>query len=168
MITFPNFLSLLRIPLALLFFQDNAVYRGVAVILAMLTDCFDGYLARKFQQISRVGTWLDPLTDKLFVLVALGVLLQEQRLQLWQAAAFIGRDFAVLVFGIYLTISQRITDYQVRAIWWGKITTALQFFILLFLIFYGPIPSYYYALFIACGLLALRELFQSSGQYRFY
>ncbi len=164
MFTFPNLLSLMRVPLALLFFQDNVIYRGVAIILAMLTDGLDGYLARKFQQISRVGTWLDPLTDKLFVLVALVVLFQEQRLQLWQAAAFIGRDFAVLLFGIYLTICQRIVNYRVRAIWWGKITTTLQFFILLVLVFYGPIPSYFYFFFITCGLLAFRELFLTSEE----
>jgi CDP-diacylglycerol---glycerol-3-phosphate 3-phosphatidyltransferase len=161
MFTLPNFLSLMRMPLALLFFQENPTCRGVAIVLAMLTDGLDGYLARRYQQISRVGTWLDPLTDKLFVLIALGVLLQEERLQFWQAAAFMGRDFAVVLFGIYLAVSQRITNYHVRAIWWGKITTALQFVVLLVLVFYGPIPDYWYMLFIVCGLLAFRELYQT-------
>lgn len=163
MFTLPNFLSLMRMPLALLFFQENPAYRGLAIILAMLTDGLDGYLARKYKQISRVGTWLDPVTDKLFVIIALGVLYHEQRLELWQAAAFLGRDFAVLIFGIYLTVRKRIANYQVRAIWWGKITTALQFMVLLALVFYGPIHYYWYVLFIACGILALRELFLTSS-----
>jgi CDP-diacylglycerol--glycerol-3-phosphate 3-phosphatidyltransferase len=161
MFTLPNLLSLMRMPLALLFFQENPVWRGVAIILAMLTDGLDGYLARKYHQISRVGTLLDPFTDKLFVLIALAVLLQEQRLQLWQAVAFMSRDVAVMLFGIYLAISQRITNYTVRAIWWGKITTAMQFVALLVLVYHGPIPSYWYYLFILCGVLAYQELFRT-------
>lgn len=161
MFTFPNFLSFLRVPLALLFFQENPFYRGLAIILAMMTDGLDGYLARKFQQISRVGTWLDPITDKLFVLVALGVLWHEQRLQLWQTAAFMSRDFAIMGFALYLTMRGRLTEYQVRAIWWGKITTVFQFLVLLWLVFYQAIPGVYYFPFIAFGFLAFRELYLS-------
>ncbi len=161
MFTLPNLLSLMRLPLALLFFQENPIWRGVAIILAMLTDGLDGYLARKYKQISRVGTLLDPLTDKIFVLVALGVLLQENRLQIWQAAAFMSRDVAVILFGIYLAISQRITNYRVRAIWWGKITTAMQFVALLVLVYHGPLHSFWYCIFIVCGVLAYWELYRT-------
>lgn len=161
MFTLPNFLSLLRMPLALLFFQENVGLRGIAIVLAMITDGLDGYFARKYQQISSVGTFLDPLTDKLFVLIALGTMVHEQRLQFWQAAAFMGRDFAVLFFGVYLTLSKRITNYRVRAIWWGKITTAIQFIVLLVLVFHGPLPAYCYSVFILCGVLAFKELYQT-------
>lgn len=161
MFTLPNFLSLLRMPLALLFFQENPFYRCLAIILAMITDGLDGYLARRFHQTSRIGTWLDPITDKLFVLAALFVLLQEQRLFLWQAVALMSRDVAIMGFAMYLTIRGRLTEYHVRAIWWGKITTALQFVILLWLVLYNALPDYYYLPFIAFGLLAFRELYIS-------
>ncbi len=161
MFTLPNFISFLRMPLALLFLQESPFYRGLAIILAMLTDGLDGYLARRFQQTSRVGTWLDPFTDKLFVIVALTVMLQEQRLVVWQAAALLSRDFSIMSFAFYLAIRGRLTDYRVRAIWWGKITTALQFVILLWLVFYHAIPDYYYIPFVAFGLLAFRELYLS-------
>lgn len=135
--------------------------RGAAIILAMISDGLDGYLARKYQQISKVGTWLDPLTDKLFVLIALAVLMQEGRLVLWQAVALMGRDFAIIGFATYLAIRRRLTEYRVRAIWWGKITTALQFVVLLSLVFFGPLPSFCYLPFIVFGFLAFRELYLS-------
>ncbi len=104
MLTLPNLLSLLRVPLACLFFQDNPFYRAIAIILAMVTDAMDGYLARKYKQTSALGTLLDPITDKLFVFVALFIFLQEDRLSIWQAAAFMCRDLSVLIFSIYLVI----------------------------------------------------------------
>jgi CDP-diacylglycerol---glycerol-3-phosphate 3-phosphatidyltransferase len=161
MFTLPNILSLLRIPLALLFLQENPSYRALGIILAMLSDGLDGYLARKFKQISTLGTWLDPITDKLFVLIALGVMLQEQRLVPWQAAALMGRDFSVMGFACYLALRGRLTEYRVCAIWWGKVTTALQFIVLLTLVFYDSIPSYCYYPFIGFALLAFRELYLS-------
>lgn len=161
MFTLPNLLSFLRMPLALLFFQENPYYRCIAIILAMLTDGLDGYLARKFKQTSRIGTWLDPMTDKLFVFIALFVLVQEQRLMLWQAVALMSRDIAIMGFAMYLTMRGRLTEYHVRAIWWGKITTALQFVILLWLVLYHALPNYCYFPFIVFGLLAFRELYLS-------
>jgi CDP-diacylglycerol--glycerol-3-phosphate 3-phosphatidyltransferase len=161
MFTLPNILSFLRMPLALLFLQENVTYRVIAVLLAMFSDGLDGYLARRYQQISRLGTWLDPITDKLFVLFALGILVQEQSLALWQAAALMGRDFSVMGFGCYLAMRGRLTEYRVRAIWWGKVTTALQFIVLLALILHFPVPFYIYFPFIGFALLAFRELFLS-------
>ena len=66
-ITFSNFLSILRGPLALFFIIDNAFYRCLAIVLAMATDSLDGYLARRFQMTSQIGAFLDPLMDKFFV-----------------------------------------------------------------------------------------------------
>lgn len=161
MLTWPNLLSLLRMPLALLFFQANPFYRVLAIVLAMATDVLDGYLARKYRQTSTIGAWLDPITDKLFVLTALVVLYQEERLLLWQAVALMGRDFAVVGFGTYLAIRGHLSEYRVKAILWGKITTALQFIVLMTLVFYGALPFYCYLPFIAFSLLAFRELYCS-------
>lgn len=164
MFTIPNLLSFLRMPLALFLFQENPYLRALAIILAMLSDGLDGYLARRFQQISRVGTWLDPITDKMFVLVCLFVFWQEGHLMVGQAAAMMGRDFALMVFGVYLAVRGRLMEYRIQPIWWGKITTALQFVVLLCLTFFGSIPNYCYIPFIIFGVLALRELYLSRIQ----
>jgi len=159
MMTIPNILSILRIPLALLFFQSNPVFRVMAILLAMASDGLDGYIARKYHQISKLGTILDPLTDKLFVFVALAVLISEQRLTLWEASAMICRDFSVILFGIYLTITGKLSQYTFRSIVCGKVTTTFQFAVLLALTVEYSVPTYAYGIFILLGLLALGELF---------
>lgn len=159
MMTLPNFLSLLRIPLAFVFLQENTYLRAAAIILAMLTDYLDGYLARRYNMCSRVGTTLDPMTDKFFVFFTLVIFIQEGRIELWQAVSMLCRDFAVITFGLYLVIARQWDNYQFRAIWCGKIATTLQLFVLLALTFNFAIPSIFYLCFYPLGLLALIELY---------
>lgn len=158
MFTLPNLLSLLRIPLVSLLFQENPAIRALAIILAMITDALDGYLARKYQQTSKLGTFLDPLTDKLFVFVALGVFLQEGRLNWWQAGAFLCRDLSVLLFSIYLAFIGELGRYRCGAIWCGKIATAIQLPILFGLTLNMPIPPVLYQALVFFGALAFGEL----------
>lgn len=160
MLSLSNGLSFLRAPLALLFLSHNTSLRILAIILAMLTDSIDGYIARKYRSASQFGAILDPAMDKFFVLFSLGVLLLEDKLLVWQALAMISRDFFLCVFGIYLSLAGRWHAYQCKAIRWGKITTALQFFVLIALTLHYTLPSYLYALFIVFGVLAFIELLQ--------
>jgi len=157
--TFSNFLSLLRAPLVLLFIIDNPFYRCVAVVLAMITDVLDGYLARRWKMTSQIGAFLDPLTDKMFMIIAAVILIREGSLEVWQALAMISRDFAILFFGLYLSLKGKWSRFKFQSIWSGKITTTLQFFVLLAIIFHYPILPITYAVFIGLGLLALAELF---------
>lgn len=158
-LTFSNFLSLLRGPLALLFLLDNPFYRCLAIILAMATDSLDGYLARKYRKTSQVGAFLDPLMDKFFVFFVVSMFIFEGHLKVWQALALISRDFAVLIFGFYLALRGTWANFQFRSIWSGKITTTLQFFVLLGLTFQIAIPVYIFWCFIVLGVLALFELY---------
>ncbi len=167
MLTLPNFLSFLRIPLAGLFFQSDPYYRAIAIILAMITDGMDGYLARKYKQTSKIGTLLDPFTDKLFVITALVVFLQEDRLTLWQAAAFMCRDLSVLIFSIYLVFKGELSRYRYGAIWSGKISTAIQLPMLFLLTFNTSIPQVFYWALIFFGMLAFVELYFKGLKQRF-
>src|SRR5581483_12415887 len=99
MLNLSNSLSLLRAPLAFLFLLENTTLRLVAIVLAMLTDSIDGYLARRYQGTTRFGAILDPAMDKFFVLFALVVFVLEKKLLLWQAGAMLSRDFALCLFG---------------------------------------------------------------------
>ncbi len=108
----PNALTLLRIffvPLlvAALVQQDlQLVWNGevwltneffaLAIFLAAaITDLLDGYLARRWQQVTTVGTLLDPIADKLLISSALISLVQAQRLPGWMVILIVGREFAV-------------------------------------------------------------------------
>lgn len=155
----PNIISLLRIPLALLFLPDNLLCRTVALVLAIITDILDGFLARRYRITSKLGTILDPLTDKFFVLFVLGVLLSEERIFLWQVLTMLSRDFAIFLFGGYLVCKGSFATYQCRAIWCGKIFTFLQVAVLLGTTWHVVIPTYIYGLFVALGICALGEFF---------
>ncbi len=160
MFSLSNSLSFLRAPLALLFLIENTTCRILAIILAMLTDSVDGYLARKRKAVTRFGAILDPAMDKFFVLFALCVLFTESRLEAWQGCAMISRDFFLCLFGIYLSLSGYWESYKFTAIRWGKVTTALQFLVLIGLTFGVTFSSYLYFVFILFGMLAFVELWQ--------
>src|ERR1039457_2898255 len=107
----PNFLTISRIffvPLlvAALVQQDvKIVVRGVVLtsdwlalaifLVAAVTDLLDGHLARRWGQVTTIGTLLDPIADKLLVSAALISLVQVRVLPGWMAVLVIGREFAV-------------------------------------------------------------------------
>ena len=77
-------------------FLFTNVYLALAVFLAAaFTDLLDGFLARRWKQITTVGTLLDPIADKLLISAALISLVEVRALAGWMAILIIGREFAV-------------------------------------------------------------------------
>jgi len=146
--------------------MESQTARLIAIFLAMVTDFADGFIARRYQLTSRMGAVFDPLMDKFFVLMALGIFFTEGRIALWQALAMISRDFYLCIFGVYLQITNQWKEYRCRAIMWGKIITTLQFCVLIALTFNATLPTLLYPLFILLGSLAFIELFQMIRQSR--
>ena len=157
--TLSNFISCLRGPLALLFLFDSSTIRVVTVFLAMLSDGLDGYLARRNRAVTQLGAMLDPLMDKFFVLFTGSVLLAEGSLAPWQLLCLIARDFSVALFGLYLVFSDRLGKVQFQSIWSGKLTTLLQFGVLVALSMKWTPPFALYAFFVVLAVSALVELF---------
>ena len=108
----PNTLTILRIffvpfLVAVLVEQNLRIeWRGAVVVsnaflalaiflIAAATDLLDGYLARRWKQITTVGTLLDPIADKLLISAALISLVQIRRVPAWMVVLIIGREFAV-------------------------------------------------------------------------
>lgn len=154
----PNILSFSRIPLALLFLNEDSFIRCMALILAALSDGLDGYMARRYRVTSKIGTVLDPITDKFFVCFVFLILFIEGKILLWQIAAMLSRDAALVLFSLYLIFMNRFKKYEIRAFMCGKITTALQFLFLLFIITGNVIPLYMYGFFVILGLGSFVEL----------
>ena len=156
--SFHNFLSFCRFPLAFVFLSDDITLRATAIVLAILTDTLDGYIARRCNDTSQFGAMLDPLADKFFVMFALFFLYKESLLTYREIMAMLCRDFSVTIFGFYLWYKGQLGKYQFRSIWCGKATTTLQFLVLLALLFQVQLPTYLFASFIALGIAALVEL----------
>ena len=98
----PNSLTLLRIFLVpflvvvLLTRFPGKEYVALGIfLLAAVTDFFDGYIARRRNQITRLGTLLDPIADKLLVSAALISLVELGLAPAWMIVIIIGREFAV-------------------------------------------------------------------------
>ncbi len=67
-------------------------------LAAAVTDLLDGYLARRWRQVTTVGTLLDPIADKLLISAALVSLVEMQRVPAWMVILIVGREFAVSGF----------------------------------------------------------------------
>jgi CDP-diacylglycerol---glycerol-3-phosphate 3-phosphatidyltransferase len=74
---------------------SNAFLALFLFLIAAATDLLDGYLARRWKQITTVGTLLDPVADKLLISAALVSLVQIHQVPAWMVVLIIGREFAV-------------------------------------------------------------------------
>jgi CDP-diacylglycerol--glycerol-3-phosphate 3-phosphatidyltransferase len=78
-----------------LFGVPREIFAAAIFGLASLTDWLDGYLARRRQQVTSIGQWMDPLADKLLITAALISLVQTDAVPAWMAAVIIGRELVV-------------------------------------------------------------------------
>ncbi|TLY22393.1 MAG: CDP-diacylglycerol--glycerol-3-phosphate 3-phosphatidyltransferase [Nitrospirae bacterium] len=98
----PNAITVSRIlliPVFVLVFLEPTPSRSLAAAaifgVAALTDAVDGYIARRWGQITQLGKLLDPIADKLLVLTALFLLVDQDRVEAWIAIVLAGRELAV-------------------------------------------------------------------------
>jgi CDP-diacylglycerol--glycerol-3-phosphate 3-phosphatidyltransferase len=151
---FVTALTLGRIPLILIFLVVNlvlmrhvagawvlggphshAVWFAVAfgaMVLSALTDLFDGYFARKFNMVSKLGAYADPMTDKMFYLVAFPTLvfLAGLQRQMPHAALLLGLAVVFLIRDQWVSFLRSIGalhQVDARANWSGKARTLVSF-----------------------------------------
>ncbi len=162
----PNILTVLRvllIPLFVLFFYLPAHWSHLASSLvftvAAVTDWLDGYLARRLQQSTPFGAFLDPVADKLMVAVAL-VLLVEEHANLWlslPAVIIIGRE--IVVSALREWMAELGARAQVAVSQLGKWKTAAQMVALVILLANPPAMTVWvgvgYGLLIVAAALTL-------------
>jgi CDP-diacylglycerol--glycerol-3-phosphate 3-phosphatidyltransferase len=98
----PNSLTIFRIILIPIFIvvmltgiPHGDYLAAVIFVIAAVTDSIDGYLARKWKQVTKLGIILDPLADKLLIASALIVLVELGKIPSWMVIVIIGREFAV-------------------------------------------------------------------------
>jgi len=137
-ITIPNLLTFLRMALipvfAILLFYGHSAWALFVFFFAGLSDGVDGFIARRFNQQSELGTILDPIADKLlmttaFIIMTLPNIFQPTRhlpVPFWVTAAVIGRDVLIITVAAAIFI---ITDFRgFKPSWLGKASTVVQIF----------------------------------------
>jgi CDP-diacylglycerol--glycerol-3-phosphate 3-phosphatidyltransferase/cardiolipin synthase len=110
----------------------------VIFAVAAITDWLDGYLARRWQQTSSFGAFLDPVADKLMVAAALIVLVEFERVGAVIALIIIGREIAISALREWMAGAGQRSSVGVAMI--GKVKTAVQMIAILFLLYWDAIP----------------------------
>lgn len=133
----PNKLALFRIilvPIMVIvsFFDIPGSFLGISTtmwimelifIIASITDKLDGYLARKNNQVTNFGKFLDPIADKILVVAAMILFVEMGRLPAWIPIIVIFREFAV---SGYRLIAVQNSGKVIAANVWGKLKTVTQ------------------------------------------
>lgn len=129
--TIPNVMSVIRllcIPLFLwmLFAQDNRA--GAAFLLGGLgaTDWIDGYIARRYNQVSELGKVLDPTADRLLFIVGIAAIIIDGSAPLWFCWAVVVREVLVGGTMVVCTVFFQMSRFDVT--YWGKLATFLLMF----------------------------------------
>ena len=146
----PNILALSRLFIAPLMFlllvnRDLPIFAGIhpswldywaafLFVLASITDFFDGYIAREFDQITELGKILDPLADKMLTLAGFLGLLVLGRADPWAVYLILTREF----FITGLRVSAAGSGKEIGASLMGKIKTIVQMIAIGFLIMNWP------------------------------
>jgi cardiolipin synthase len=145
----PNLITLLRIvlipliigifylPDSWLSFEGRNFIATAIFIFAAITDWLDGYLARKLDQMSAFGAFLDPVADKLMVTGALIVLLQLGRVEAVVALIIIGREIAISALREWMARMGQSKSVAVAFI--GKIKTVGQMVAIPLLLFHDDL-----------------------------
>ena len=134
---FPNKLTIFRlilVPIMVIipFLGITGTISGIPIswiiidlifILASITDKLDGYLARKNNQITTFGKFLDPLADKILVLAAMTMLVEMTKLPAWIPIIVLTREF--MVSG-YRLVAVEKGGKVIAASKWGKLKTVTQ------------------------------------------
>ena len=142
----PNILTLFRIGLIPVFvlvfylpFDWSNEAACIIFVVAAVTDWLDGFLARKLQQISKLGAFLDPVADKLMVAVVLVLLVERNPgiLLTLPAAVIIGREIAVSALREWM--AELGARSRVAVSVYGKIKTIAQMVALPLLIYHDTL-----------------------------
>ena len=150
-LTIPNLLTLLRIvsipllvglyylPASVMTLAGKDLASTAIFVVAAATDWLDGYLARRLNQASAFGAFLDPVADKLMVTGALLILLQLGRVEAAVALVIVGREIAISALREWMAQIGQGKSVAVALI--GKIKTASQMAAIPLLLFSAEVPT---------------------------
>jgi CDP-diacylglycerol--glycerol-3-phosphate 3-phosphatidyltransferase len=162
---------ILLVPLLIVFLisssRVHAVMAAAIFILAALTDWLDGLIARRRNQVTTLGTLLDPIADKLLVASALVSLLQIDKIAAWIVLVIIGRELAVtglraVAAGVGVIVPAS------RLAKWKTVSQYVAITMLIFEKSVGSAPFHVVATVVLWAALALTIVSAADYFYRFF
>lgn len=133
----PVFVGIYYVPVVGLDIHERNLIAAALFGLAALTDWLDGFLARRWNQTSAFGAFLDPVADKLMVAAALIVLVELGRADAVVAVIIIGREITISALREWMA---KIGESRSVAVsWMGKVKTVAQMVAILLLLYHGPL-----------------------------
>lgn len=160
----PNLLSLLRLALVpafvLVFFADSPYayrYAGLIFIIASATDALDGYIARKYNMITRLGRVLDPLADKLMTAAAIVCITIAGIAPIWIIIIFVIKE---ALMGLGALIMYKRIDDVLPSNMLGKVATVIFFLFCVMIMLFHIERPYSTIMLSAALILTILALFQ--------
>lgn len=152
----PLFIGIFYLPPEYLSMTHKNILGTVLFSLAALTDWFDGYLARRLQQTSAFGAFLDPVADKLMVAAALILLVQLDRCSAWLAMVIIGREITISALREWMAQLGKVHSVAVAYV--GKLKTTAQMAAVLLLLWNGPLLFFSHTARVGEGLMYIAAI----------
>ena len=157
----PNTLSLSRLLLAVLFIPAGRAGRIALICLAAATDFLDGWLARRTNATTRWGALVDPIADRIFVLVAIVTYVLNGELSVVESLLLLSRDIATALGFLVARMVPRLRAVEFKARFPGKVVTVLQLVTLLALVAGAHPLTPFIALVALASALAIADYTQA-------
>ncbi len=126
----PNYITCIRliftIPLIIFLETNNILFVWIIILFGGITDYLDGYIARKFKLKTKLGAILDPLADKVFIIIPFIWLCKYEVIPFWSLSILLIREFIISAF-------RGMKENGLPALKIGKYKTFLQFISLIIL-----------------------------------
>lgn len=156
---------LLAVPILLVTLQwPSPTWRWFSVVVFLIaagTDWLDGYLARRLNQVTDLGKFLDPLVDKLLVLAPLMILVEWSLIPAWGVFLVLARELAIAGWRVNPVLQGKTTISGANL--WGKLKTVSQIVAIALLI--APLPSTWYPVSLTAFWISVAMTLISGGIY---
>lgn len=169
--TIPNMLSVFRvllIPLFMyLYFEGRYIYSTAVLLFSGLTDIIDGFIARRFNMITKLGKILDPLADKITQAAIAICLATRHTILVPLLIVFCAKELLMLI-GSFVLLRKGMRPSESK--WWGKIGTVIIYALLVLFLVSDIIPAFVpeWLLIVAMCATAVSILYSLYSYFNIY
>jgi cardiolipin synthase (CMP-forming) len=163
--TVPNQITLLRLgflPFFLILISyEHFRWALLILVIAAMSDGIDGLLARKLNQKSALGAYLDPIADKLLLSSSFVILAFKKHLAWWLTILVLSRDVLILIVAVVIILVLGYRSFPPSFL--GKLTTAVEIILVFIVVLAAAFPSAHVAMLVRPLIFTVAGLAIASG-----